>query len=166
MGNALSALLGGCERVFLAAANVLLLGILAINIVNILSRLLFDLGIIWVFPWTRVMFVWMIFLAFFVIYRRGKDISVDFFVKALSPRLQQAIRVIVDLAVITLFVVILAQIPTLLPRQIGHLDLVGIQRYWLAIPFYVSCALILLDFVLDLLRAVGWAPEPEAGPTV
>lgn len=164
MGQALSLFLGGCERLFLTAANLLLLGILAINIVNILSRLLFDLGIIWVFPWTRVMFVWMIFLAFFVIYRRGKDITVDFVVKFMSARVQWLVRVFVDLVVIALFVVILLQIPTLLPRQVGNLDLVGIQRYWLAIPFYVSCTLIMLEFVLDLLRAFGRAPERAEEP--
>ncbi len=162
VARSLGLFLAACERLFLGLANSLLLAILAINLVNILSRLVFDLGIIWVFPWTRVMFVWMVFLAFFVIYRRGKDITVDFAVNFMGARLQQAVRVFVDLVVIALLALILAQIPTLLPRQVGHLDLVGIQRYWLAIPFYVSCALILLEFLLDLLRAVGLAPnEPE-----
>src|SRR5690554_6810329 len=79
--RALDAGLGACERVFLVAANGLLLLMLAINLANILSRLFFDLGIIWVFPWTEVLFVWMIFLGFFVIYRRGQDISVDILVR-------------------------------------------------------------------------------------
>jgi TRAP-type C4-dicarboxylate transport system permease small subunit len=158
---ALAQILAVCERLFLTAANLLLLGILAINIVNILSRLVFDLGIIWVFPWTRVMFVWMIFLAFFVIYRRGKDISVDVLVKLLPAGVQRAVRVVVALVVVGLMALILSQVPTLLPKQVGHLDLVGIQRYWLAVPFYVACALILLEFVLDLLRALKLAPERE-----
>jgi TRAP-type C4-dicarboxylate transport system permease small subunit len=157
----LSRFLDACERLFLALANVLLLGILAINLVNILSRLLFDLGIIWVFPWTRVMFVWMIFLAFFVIYRRGKDITVDVAVKQLPAAAQRGVRMFVALLVVGLMGMILAQIPTLLPRQVGNLDLVGIQRYWLALPFYVSCGLILLQFLLDFLRAARLTPEAE-----
>lgn len=161
MIGALARFLAACERLFMTAANLLLLGILAINIVNILSRLLLDLGIIWVFPWTRVMFVWMIFLAFFVIYRRGKDISVDVLVKVLPAGVQRGLRAFVALVVVALMTLILSQVPTLLPRQVGNLDLVGIQRYWLALPFYVACALILLEFVLDLLRALKLAPEDE-----
>ncbi len=150
-----------CERGFLAAANLLLLAMLAINVVNILSRLILDLGIIWVFPWTTVMFVWMVFLGFFVVYRRGKDITVDVLVKRLGARLQTAVRVLVDLLVVALMALVLSQAPSLLPRQVGELDLVGIQRYWLAVPFYVSCALILLQFLLDLLNALA-GPRPVA----
>lgn len=161
----LDGLLAGIEQVFLVLANAILLGILAINLVNILSRLLFDIGIIWVFPWTRVLFVWMVFLAFFVIYRRGKDISVDFVVNFMPERVQRVIRIAVGLMVIALLATILLQMPTLLPRQVGRMDLVGLQRYWLAVPFYVSCALILLEFALDVARAfAGRPPRVEAGP--
>lgn len=143
-----------CERAFLVLANVMLLVIMAINLVNILSRLLLDVGIIWVFPWTQVLFVWMVFLAFFVIYRHGTDITVDFVVNLLPTAVRRWIRVAVDVMVIAMLAVILAQVPTLLPRQVGRLDLVGIERYWLAVPFYVACALVLLQFVLDLARTV------------
>ena len=146
----LEALLATAERVFLVVANGLLIGMLAINLVNILSRLVFDVGIIWVFPWTTVMFVWMVFFGFFVVYRRGKDITVDFVVKRLSPGLQRVVQRLVDVIILGLLATILLQAPELLPRQVGELDLVGIQRYWLAVPFYVSCALIALQFLLDL----------------
>ncbi|TVQ39508.1 MAG: TRAP transporter small permease subunit [Geminicoccaceae bacterium] len=155
--------LAGAEHLFLFLANGLLLTILAINLANILSRLLLDQGIIWVFPWTRVLFVWMVFLAFFVIYRRGKDITVDFVVNRLPDVLQRVVAVLVNLMVIALLVMILLQMPTLLPRQVGRMDLVGLQRYWLAIPFYVSCLLILLQFVLDLARTVTRRPTPAPG---
>ena len=81
--NALSRFLGLMERAFLFMANALILTMVAINLANIFSRLLFDVGIIWVFPWTGVLFVWIIFLSFYVIYRRGQDISVDYFVRKL-----------------------------------------------------------------------------------
>ena len=162
----LDGVLAGVEHLFLVLANAILLGILAINLANVLSRLLFDVGIIWVFPWTRVLFVWMVFLAFFVIYRRGKDISVDFVVRRMPLAAQRAVRIAVDLMVIVLLATILLQVPTLLPRQVGRLDLVGLQRYWLAVPFYVSTALILLQFVLDLARTLterAPPPMPEPG---
>jgi TRAP-type C4-dicarboxylate transport system permease small subunit len=162
VGRAVESVLAACEKAFLAAANILLLTMLAINLVNILSRFILDLGIIWVFPWTRVMFVWMVFLGFFVIYRRGKDITVDFVVGFMGEGGRRAVRVFVALMVIGLLSLILLQAPTLLPRQVGRLDMVGIQRYWLAVPFYVSTALILAQFLLDLARALRLAPEADA----
>ena len=160
--------LATAERVFLVVANGLLIGMLAINLVNILSRLLFDVGIIWVFPWTTVMFVWMVFFGFFVVYRQRKDITVDFVVKRLSPGWQRIVQRLVDVIILGLLATILAQAPELLPRQVGELDLVGIQRYWLAVPFYVSCALIALQFILDLAGGPGRrtvsVDEPLRGP--
>lgn len=153
--------LAAAERVFLVVANGLLIGMLGINLVNILSRLLFDVGIIWVFPWTSVMFVWMVFFGFFVVYRRGKDITVDFVVKRLSAGWQRAIQRLVDVIILGLLATILLQAPTLLPRQVGELDLVGLQRYWLAVPFYLSCALIALQFVKDLMAG----PAADGAPT-
>lgn len=151
IAKALDAGLGLCERVFLVAANGLLLLMLAINLANILSRLLFDLGIIWVFPWTEVLFVWMIFLGFFVIYRRGQDISLDILVRQFGPRVRAMLRILVGCIVIGLLLLILYQAPILVPRQVGRIDLVGIQRYWLSVPFFISCALIVLQFVLDII---------------
>jgi TRAP-type C4-dicarboxylate transport system permease small subunit len=149
--KALDAGLGYCERVFLITANGLLLVMLVINLANILSRLLLDLGIIWVFPWTGVLFVWMVFLGFFVIYRRGQDISVDILVRQFGPKVQALFRILVGLIVIGLFLLILYQAPILVPRQVGRIDLVGIQRYWLSVPFFVSCTLIVLQFVHDII---------------
>lgn len=150
------------ERVFFVGANSMLLVILFINIANIASRAVFERGIIWVFPWTVVLFVWMVFLGFFVIYRRNSDIKIDILYRALSPRLQNIVSIVTNVIIMGLMAVILLQAPTLLPRQVGNMDYVGLQRYWLAVPFYVSCALILLDFLRDTLARLVDGP-PSGG---
>lgn len=166
MWKALETGLGWAERLFLFTANGLLLGMLAINLANILSRLVFDKGIIWVFPWTGVLFVWSIFFAFFVIYRRGQDISIDILTRRMPPRLRAATAALVALLVLLLLGLLLAQASVLVPRQVGRIDLVGIQRYWLSIPFFVSCTLIALDFILRLRLAILDFADPgrEAAP--
>lgn len=152
--RALDAGLGWAERLFLAGANGLLLTMLAINLANILSRLIWDKGIIWVFPWTGVLFVWAIFLAFFVMFRRGQDISIDVVTRRLPARAAALVAILVALLVIGLMLLVLSQAPTLIPRQVGRIDLVGFQRYWLAAPLWASCALIVLQYVLNLRLAV------------
>ena len=155
------------EKVFLAIANVLLLAMLAINFVNIASRLLFDVGIIWVFPLTNVMFVWVIFFAFFVIYRRGQDVAIDVITRRLPARVQALIQMFVSVVVIGLMAIVLAQAPTLIPRQVGMIDLIGIQRYWLSVPFFFSCTLIIVQFALHFataLAALRTGASPESPP--
>lgn len=161
---AIEALLGRAEGAFLGLANGLLVVMLVINLANILSRLVLDIGIIWVFPWTEVLFVWMIFFAFFVIYRRGQDVTIDVLTRRLPPALRRAAQVFVALAVLVLMGLILAQAPVLLPRQVGRIDMVGIQRYWLILPFFLSCTLIALDFLMRLLAALGLVRGAGDGP--
>ena len=161
MWNALSRFLTLAERAFLFIANGLLLIMVAANLANILSRLMFDIGIIWVFPVTVVLFTWCVFFSFFVIYRRGQDIAVDLVVRNLPPGLAKLSRLATCLVALFLMVVICLQAPVLLPRQVGHIDLVGIQRYWLSVPLYLSALLVALEMVLRFAREIGFATVEE-----
>ncbi len=156
--------LGGCERLFLALANLCLAVMLLANMVNIASRALFDKGIVYVFPWSVVLFVWMTFLGFFVVYRRGKDITVGFVIERLGEAGQLASRVLVDVLVILLMVVILIQAPRIIQSQIGTIQMVGLERYSLSLPLFVTSALILLNFALDLVQALRLRPAPPHRP--
>ena len=40
----------------------------------------FNISYYWIWPWTMQFFVWMSFVGFFVVYRLGKDIAVDFII--------------------------------------------------------------------------------------
>jgi TRAP-type C4-dicarboxylate transport system permease small subunit len=147
-------LLALAEKVFMTIANALLFAMLAVNFLNIMSRLLLDVGIIWAFPLTSVLFVWVIFFSFFVIYRRGQDVAIDVLTRRMPARLRAATEAFVALVVVGLMLLVLAQAPVLLPRQVGAIDLIGMQRYWLAVPFFLSCGLIALEFLLRLRLAV------------
>lgn len=164
LARVLGPFLGVCERLFRLLANLLLLAMLAINLLNIATRFLTDQGIVWVFPLTTVMFVWMTFLGFFVVYRQGKDITVDVLVERIGAKARRATRVVVNVAVLGLLFVLLAEAPELLKRQVGNIEMVGLQRYWLSVPLFVSSALIALHFIIDLLHAVHGDPEDHHIP--
>ena len=145
MWTGLDAFLRMMDRLFLFTACGLLLAMLTINLVNILSRLVFDIGIIWVFPWTGVLFVWVVFVSFFLIYRHSHDISIDLVTRRLPEPAARVAALFVISVIILLMLTLLYQAPKLLPRQVGKLDMVGIQRYWLSVPLYVSAILIILE---------------------
>lgn len=147
----------------MALANILLAVMLAINFANITSRLLFDVGLIWVFPVTGVLFVWVVFFSFFVIYRRGQDVAIDVLTRRMPARLRAGTEAFVALVVVGLMGIVIAQAPVLLPRQVGVMDLVGIQRYWLSVPFFLSCLLIAVEFLLKLRGAILAMAAPHEG---
>ncbi len=153
------------EKLFLTIANTLLLAMLVVNFANIMLRLTLDEAIIWAFPLTSVLFVWVIFFSFFVIYRRGQDVAIDVLTRRMPDRLKATVEAFVAFIVVALMGIVLAQAPILIPRQVGTIDLIGMQRYWLAVPFFLSCFLIAVEFLLRLRTAIlAFRGDNQASP--
>ena len=157
-------LLGVCERLFHVLANVCLAVMLGLNIVNIALRAITDKGITWVFPWTVVLFVWMTFFGFFVLYRKRRDITVDFLVDRLGAWADFASRLLVNSIVLVLMSVMLWHAPAIYEQQVGTIEMVGLERYTMSTPLFVSCVLIFINFVIDTIYAVAGRQEPGDGP--
>ena len=125
----------------------------------------FGMSFYWIWPWTMQFFVWMSFIGFFVVYRLGKDIAVDFLVMHIGPAARKFTRFAVPVLIIIVMVSILREMPLILASQVGVIDGVvtpwgELERYTLSVPLAVSCFLIFLNAVLDILKAVAGMPEP------
>ena len=116
------------------------------------------------FPWSVVLFVWMTFFGFFVVYRRGKDITVDFLIDRMGARARFVSRLVVDVLVIGLMLVMLIQAPHIIRSQVGTIEMVGLERYSMSIPLFVTAMLITLDFALDVIKALMGQPERTHEP--
>ncbi len=158
--------LGVCARVFHVLANACLAVLLLINVANISLRAIFDKGILWVFPWSVVIFVWMTFFGFFVLYRLRRDITIDFIHDRLGPAWQLTLRLFVNFVIVALMSVMLWHAPEIIARQVGEIEMVllfghQVQRYVMSIPLFISCALILLNYVVDTAYAVAGRDAPH-----
>lgn len=158
-------LLEGLAVVFLYAANTCLFLMLLGTAATIILRPL-NISFYWLWPWTMQVFVWMSFIGFFVVYRRGKDIAVDFVMRRLGPSAMRVSRWFVIVTVLIVIGIILKEMPLILESQVGVIDGVmtpwgeELQRYTLSIPLAASCLLIFLNALLDAAKAwLGW-PEP------
>ena len=152
-------------RWFLAAANTCLVLMLAGTAATIVLRP-FDLSYYWIWPWTMQFFVWMSFVGFFVVYRLGKDIAVDFVVLRLGPRALGLSRWFADTVVLLVTGTMLWQMPTIFESQVGVIDGVvtpwgEMERYTLSIPLAVSCTLIFVNSALGLVKAWIGIPGPH-----
>lgn len=150
-------------RVFHVLANLCLALMLIGTAVTIVLRP-FDLSYYWIWPWTMQFFVWMSFIGFYVVYRRGKDIAVDFLVLRMGTPAMTATRYFVALIVLAVTGVIIWQMPVILQSQVGVIDGVltswgEMERYTLSIPLGVSCVLIFVNALLDIAKAMVGIPE-------
>lgn len=136
---------------------------LAINIANLIARNLTGRGIIWVWPWTGTLLIWSVFLAFFVLYRRRLDITVEYFLDRMRPARRRAARVFVDLCGVLMMSVIVIEAPQIIARQVGVMDFVGLERYALSLPLIASALLIIVDMVVDAFKTAltPIAPPPS-----
>lgn len=153
--------LGLAERLFLFLANLCLALMFVLNVANIAWRGLADVSLTFVWPWTLLLFVWMTFFGFYVIYRRSKDIMVDYFVELLGPRALRATRLLSDALCAALMLLMLIEAPTTLGNQVGDMELIPLQRYWMSVPLFLASALLLVHFVVDGAKALRGEPEPR-----
>ena len=161
-------LLERLAQLFLVLANICLALMLIGTTITILSRPL-GISIYWMFPWTMQFFVWMSFIGFFAVYRRGKDIAVDFVMRRIGPGAMVASRYFAAVMILIVTGVILWQMPRLLDAQAGVIDGVvtpwgwELERFTLTWPLAVSCALIFLNALVEVVKAaLGW-PEIVTG---
>ena len=151
-----------CERLFHALANICLILMLVANITQIASRAIFDKGISLVFPWTVFLFCWAVFFGFFVLYRQGGDITVDFFVDRFGQKGRTLSRHFVNLTTCTLMVAMLWHGPQTLLQQIGdEIEIVELDRWVQTLPLFLSCILVMLNAGLDTAKAFAGIPEPQ-----
>lgn len=153
--------LGSAERLFHFLANFCLAAMLAINTANIFWRELTGISLKFVWPWTLLLFVWMTFFGFFVIYRRSKDITVEYFVDLAGPWARLATRLLSDAVCAGMMLLMLVEAPVTLSNQVGDMELIPLQRYWMSVPLFLASALLLVHFILDAAKALNGEPEPR-----
>lgn len=157
-------------RLFLIIANICLLLMLIGTAATIILRP-FNMSFYWIWPWTMQFFVWMSFFGFYAVYRFRKDIAVDFVVLRLGAGAMTGTRYFVAFIVMLVTGVILLQMPTIIESQVGVIDAVvtpwgELERYTLSIPLGISCFLIFVNALLDVVKAwLGWE-EPHSLPAV
>ena len=162
--RALDRFLGFCERAFLLLANGCLALMLVANMLNMAVRAAFDTSFVQIWPWTMLLFVWSIYLGFYVLYRRSKDVSVNFLVSRLAPAARHRVQLLVQFLIIAFMAVMVAGTWQYLPLQAGVLELVGLPRWVQTVPLLASCLLILLNALVQAadLMVRGNTPRPRA----
>ncbi|MBD3306347.1 TRAP transporter small permease subunit [candidate division KSB3 bacterium] len=86
--------------------GALFLVLFLLNILRIALRYFFGISWLWVPDFSRLLFIWVVFLGTTVLYARKEHLEMDFFVTKMSPAHQRKLQRIRD-AVLTGFLMIL-----------------------------------------------------------
>lgn len=163
MLNRIDGFLGLTEKVFTVCSGVMMILILVIISANIVGRGFLGQGLVWAWPWAEVLFVWMVMVGFYVVYRQRRYMEIDFVARLCGEKGMLVTRVVSNLGIISMTGLIVFYAPSLLASQVGEIDIVGLPRYSLAIPMYVSAALVLLNSLVELSKTALGIPERSHG---
>lgn len=53
----------------------------------------------------------------------------------------------------------LFEAPITLANQVGDMELIPLQRYWMSVPLFLACVLLLVHFLLDIAKTLSGEPE-------
>ncbi|SDU42968.1 TRAP transporter small permease [Stappia sp. ES.058] len=150
------------RSIFAGMAGALLLVIIAANAVNIFYRFAFGKAFNAVYPWTIVIFTWVVFLGFYVYVYDKKDVAVDGIIKRLPVPLQKAVAIFVTALMLFILGLILWTAPELISIQFNPMDMVGLPYYTLALPLFASAILISITVTLRLWQVLTDEKPPYA----
>ena len=144
--------------IFQAVAGSFLAIMVTINLVNIILRNLGQPSLLWVSPWTGLLMVWSVFLAFYVMYYRNLDIVLMIVIQRLGVIGLKFSRLLTALAGLLVVGILLAEAPQIFARQRGTMELIGLTRYWISVPMLASAFMLCIHFVVELVAlAAGWS---------
>lgn len=161
--------LGVVGFVFLQMANLSLGVMTLLTAATILLRP-FDINHFWMWPWTMIFFVWMVFFGLFAVYRLKKDIVIDILISRIHGTAGRILRVLPPIVVLGVSLIILSQVPVLIEAQGGPIDGAllpwggELDRLALSVPMGLSFCFVALQALTDLLlgRSTGHSAAHEA----
>jgi TRAP-type C4-dicarboxylate transport system permease small subunit len=148
-------------RVEEAAAVGLLLAIAGLVNLQIVARYVFDSPFIWPEEITKILLIWLCYVAAGAVTRRSAHIAVDTFVLTLPRVLRLAVMILLDLITIALFGA-LAVIGTRLVASVGGMKLIatGLPTSVLVWPVIIGGGLIVLHSALRVMRNLRGIEAP------
>lgn len=141
-----------CGELAMATANILLAATLVLGFANILVREALGKGVIWVFPWTLVLFAWIVFLGYYVVFWKKSDVILEFLVIRLGWLGKAGSFYLSAFVTVTLNAIILSQFPKILALKAADIEIIGIPGYVVTLPLFFSSCLIVLSVVSALIH--------------
>ena len=135
------------------AAIGLLTAIAALVNLQVVARYVFDSPFIWPEEITRILLIWLCYVAAGAVTRRSAHIAVDTLVLLLPSALRRIVLILIDLAMITLFIALAVIAHQLATAVVGmNLIATNLPTSILVWPVILGGGLIALHSALRIVR--------------
>lgn len=147
---------------FLAGTSMIAL--VAIMVVQVVARYVFNASLIWAEELCRYILVWQTFLLIGLAYGRGEFVSVDIVTDLLTPRLRYALKLLTAVPMIA-FLALLTAYGYVFAGRFAHqtvpaFDFIwtsitgreaGLTVWWIYVSVPIGCALLILHILGSLI---------------
>jgi TRAP-type transport system small permease protein len=136
---------------FEAITAFLIVGMVVLTLLQVITRYL-DAGFEWTEELARLDLIYLTFFGAVVASQRREHLRIEILVTALPPRLRRAVRIAVDLASITVLLVVVWQGVPLLPRFWPLLSAaLGWPTTFFYFPVVAGCFIMAIYQCLDVI---------------
>ncbi len=164
--DALARLNGPVSRAGRDLAAALLAAMVLLAVAQIVSRALFDHSLDWAEELARMALVWSAFLVAPFAYRHGLHVAITTFADAFSPRATLVVSVFVNLLVIWICALLLAECADFIRRGATIIaSTMPIRMAWVYAVVPLTLALLIsvgIELVLRLLATLAGSPRRVA----
>lgn len=88
-------------------AGTLFLTLFLVNILRITLRYFLGISWLWVPDFSRLLFIWIVFLGTAVLYAREEHLEMDYFINKMKTSLQTKLKVLIDIFLIFFLVILI-----------------------------------------------------------
>ena len=131
---------------------VLLFGaIIIIGCMQIVSRYVFSLPIVWADEAQKYLFIWMVMIASAYAVRQKKHVAADVVLGNVNPRVKAVMEVLIELCALTLFILFVILAPRMIRVNMSTISpTLGIPMGYVYYSMLIGPAIMLFYTVVDI----------------
>lgn len=160
----ISGIRGTLQRGATVALVTLVFTMVAIMLMQVILRYVFNAPLRWSEELARYLFVWISFLGLYLAYRKGAHLGLDMLPHMIPPAAARVLAVVSEAVIAGTLVWAVATSGRLITISLNQGSAVlGLPMIYVYAAFLVGACLVITDIILGWLeRAVSWRAEGQA----
>jgi TRAP-type C4-dicarboxylate transport system permease small subunit len=157
----LESLVNWTDRIELVLTFACMMAIVMMGSMEIFARYVLNTSLFFVYEITILLANWMYFLGFCLVFKRNRDIEIEFFFNKMNPKVRRMVTLLTNCAIFYFLAILTYYTFKLLIIQSKHsTEGLGIPNHYFSLPIFIGtlsiitiCVKNLLAIYLDLEKA-------------
>jgi TRAP-type C4-dicarboxylate transport system permease small subunit len=150
--NFLESLVNWIDRIELVLTFACMMAIVTLGAMEIFARYVLNTSLFFVYEITILLANWMYFLGFCLVFKRNRDIEIEFFFNRMNPKLRRMLTLLTNGAVFYFLAMLIYYTFKLLMIQSRHsTEGLGIPNHYFSLPIFIGTLSIITICVKNLL---------------